>query len=76
MSTRRTRQELIEQGVLKEVADNGKSDSSDVSAPCCFYLTAAGQRLSHPHTVHNQYIRAGALYSKTTGVGDIFFFFF
>lgn len=25
MSTRRTRQELIEQGVLKEVSDNGKS---------------------------------------------------
>lgn len=25
MSTRRTRQELIEQGVLKEVPDNGKS---------------------------------------------------
>lgn len=27
MSTRRTRQELIEQGVLKEVPDNGKSAS-------------------------------------------------
>lgn len=27
MSTRRTRQELIEQGVLKEVQDNGKSAS-------------------------------------------------
>lgn len=30
MSTRRTRQELIEQGVLKEVPDNGKK-SSDLS---------------------------------------------
>lgn len=27
MSTRRTRQELIEQGVLKEVPDNGKRAS-------------------------------------------------
>lgn len=29
MSTRRTRQELIEQGVLKEVPDNGKSASAN-----------------------------------------------
>lgn len=40
MSTRRTRQELIEQGVLKEVPDNGKSPSVNVSAPRCLYPTA------------------------------------
>lgn len=42
MSTRRTRQELIEQGVLKEVPDHGER---------CLYLTASGPRLFRPRTV-------------------------
>lgn len=46
MSTRRTRQELIEQGVLKEVPDNGEClcDASGLSARRC--LTAAAPRLT------------------------------
>lgn len=51
MSTRRTRQELIEQGVLKEVPDNGKSASVNVSAPRCLYLTASGPRPFHPRSL-------------------------
>lgn len=67
MSTRRTRQELIEQGVLKEVPDNGKSASvihlislftalsvSDSSSPEAITPTQT-VRLSH------QYIMAGTL---------------
>lgn len=51
MSMRRTRQELIEQGVLKEVPETGKTD-------CCrdyvihlisLYMTVVAPELSHPH---------------------------
>lgn len=49
MSTRRTRQELIEQGVLKELPDNnGKSLSVSVPAPRCLSLTARGPRALPP----------------------------
>lgn len=48
MSTRRTRQELIEQGVLKEVPDNGKSASVNVPAPRCLSLTARGPEALPP----------------------------
>lgn len=70
MSTRRTRQELIEQGVLKEVPDNGKSASVNVPAPRCLSLTAWGPRLFHPRTVESshQHVMAGTLYSQTAGV--------
>lgn len=58
MSTRRTRQELIEQGVLKEVPDNGKSASVIhlISAQRCLYLTVAALRLSHPHRQYSEVI--------------------
>lgn len=52
MSTRRTRQELIEQGVLKEVSENGESASviHQISVHSAFCtLTAAALRPSHPH---------------------------
>lgn len=63
MSTRRTRQELIEQGVLKEVPDNGKSASVNVPAPRCLFLTAWGQvKSSH------QPVMAETLCSQTAGV--------
>lgn len=60
MSTRRTRQELIEQGVLKEVPDNGKS---------LWALSVSGPRLSHPRTVESghQHVMAGTLLSQTAG---------
>ncbi len=66
MSTRRTRQELIEQGVLKEVPDNGKSASVIHLISLCLYLTAAAPEAITPtQTVRlsHQYIIAGRLSS-------------
>lgn len=73
MSTRRTRQELIEQGVLKEVPDNGKSASVIHLMPLHHVVSLRqhrAPRLAHPHTVQSshQYIMAGTLYSQTEGV--------
>lgn len=50
MSTRRTRQELIEQGVLKEVPDNGKGSCvSDSMGPGAVPPTYSRAKSSAPH---------------------------
>lgn len=66
MSTRRTRQELIEQGVLKEVPDNGKSASViHLISPCLYLTAAAPEAITPTQTVRlsHQYIMAGTLSS-------------
>lgn len=69
MSTRRTRQELIEQGVLKEVPDNGKSASVSVPVHHVVSLTARGPRLFRPPTVEaSQRVMAGRLCSQAAVV--------
>lgn len=52
MSTRRTRQELIEQGVLKEVPDNGKS------ASLCLHHVVCSLFILGPKAVPPTYSRA------------------
>lgn len=59
MSTRRTRQELIEQGVLKEVPDNGKSVCVIHLISLhngCLHPTAAALRLSRPRRQYSELI--------------------
>lgn len=56
MSTRRTRQELIEQGVLKEVQDNGKS-ASVIHLMFLHHVVCVWQHQAPGYHTHAQYSR-------------------
>lgn len=64
MSTRRTRQELIEQGVLKEVPDNGKS--APVIHPISRHNSAWQQRSWGCCTHTDSTVKSSAHYSRNT----------
>lgn len=73
MSTRRTRQELIEQGLLKEVQDSGKS-ALVIHLLFLHGVVCVGQRrgpwaIAPTHSAVDLSVpMAGTLYSQTAGV--------